>query len=863
MLTAIRLLFISIFIFFIGLFFTLSSGISIEKFSFASINVSKLYIKLDKKLIVQIDEITLPATSSTQNSTNDVKKHIHYIPTLLTIFQKIDIESLKIKNNEFTITIDESIFYIDNKFINIAAKPVLDNAVVTLHLYSLYLKDYNLIFDGLLRANLDTEDMLFSGNMLYKNIEMNLNAQTNDDVIDFVIKSNKTFQNLHFIKDFIRLHPSIEEWMYDNVTGTMNLEFLQGQLHRDSFIPILSSLDGKALIEDANITFHPAVASVKTPLLSVTFKNDNLYFDLEKPMFKDIDIQGSQVVIHALSGEEEPSNIIIDLKTQHYLSQDILDILLAYDIALPIIQKGGSTQSQLAIQIYFKEYSLHTKGLFTTKDASFSLNGFDFFAHNATVELNDSIVSIKDSHVRIDELLEAQLNLDIDTHTQTAQGKTTIKDLTIQSQKTPLIYINTIDSDISIDYTRFTKITFPQLFTQISVLKDFTNIDIGNLTFVHPFSQLLQDLNIKQGSLNLNLHDKNTIDFRATLQNLDFPLQYKDGSKLNNLSLYGQVNHNKLLINSLDEKIKIRVENDQNFLTLHDFDIVNKSDTLLKNDSIETQIEIKGINSNVILNEKQKLLADSYTLHLKKEGLDLSLQHKGGELNFTKDLKEQISFNAHNMNDTFMNDLLGIENFFQDGNFTVVAQGTSKLINGNVVVINSKIKELALLNNLITFINTTPAIINPLLAIPTIFGMASNKGFNLAGYRIIEGSLDFTYDLKDDFFYINQLQTTGNMADFKATGAIDLAQRTIDSDVMIIFLKDYSKIIDYIPVVNYLFLGDEKNISTSVQIHGSLDDPQIQTNLTQDAAGASMNFIKRIFNLPAKGIELLTPSKND
>lgn len=97
-------------------------------------------------------------------------------------------------------------------------------------------------------------------------------------------------------------------------------------------------------------------------------------------------------------------------------------------------------------------------------------------------------------------------------------------------------------------------------------------------------------------------------------------MQYKDGSKLNNLSLYGQVNHNKLLINSLDEKIKIRVENDQNFLTLHDYDIVNKSDTLLKNDSMETQIEIKGINSNVILNEKQKLLADSYTLHLKKKG---------------------------------------------------------------------------------------------------------------------------------------------------------------------------------------------------------------------------------------------------
>jgi hypothetical protein len=820
-----------------------------------------LYIKLDKKLIVQIDEIRLPATSKTQNSTNDIKKHIHYIPTLLTIFQKIDIESLKIKNNEFTITVDESIFYIDNKFINIAAKPVLEGKMVTLNLYSLFLKDYNLLFDGVLKANLETNDMLFSGNIFYQELEMNLNAQTNEELIDFVIKSNKPFQNLHFIKDFVRLHPSIEEWMYDNVTGNMSLEFLQGQLDNETYMPILSSLDGKALIEDANITFHQAVEPVKTPLLSVTFKNDNLYFDLEKPLFKEIDIQGSQVVIHALSGEEEPSNIVIELKTQHRLSQDILDILKAYEITLPIIQLDGSTQSQLAIQIFFKEYSLHTKGLFTAQNSSFSLNGFDFFAHNAKVELDDSHVIISDSNVRVDELLEANLNLNIDTKTHTAQGKAAIKNLDIQSQKSKLIHINSIDTDILLDYTRFTQITFPQLFTQISVLKDFTNIDIGNLTFVHQYSPILQELNIQEGTLNLNLHDKQNIDFRATLRNLDFPIQYQDGSKLNNLSVLGQLNNDKLLINSLDEKIKIRVENNKNFLTLHDFDILNETKILNEKDTANAHIEITGINSNIILNEKQKLLADTYTLLLNQEGLDLKIQHKGGKLHFLKNSDAQINFNSDDINDEFMNNLLGIQGFFKEGKFDLAAQGTSELLKGSVIITNSKIKELALLNNLITFINTTPAIINPLLAIPTLFGMANNKGFNLAGYRIVEGSLDFTYNIKDDFFYIEQLQTVGNMADFKATGIIDLNKKTIDSDVIIIFLKDYSKIIDYVPVVNYLFLGDEKNISTAVKIYGNLDDPQIQTNLTQDAAGASMNFIKRIFNLPAKGIELLTPSK--
>ncbi len=818
-----------------------------------------MYIKLDKKLIVQIDEITLPATSSTQNSTNDIKKHIQYIPILLTIFEKIDIESLKIKNNEFTITIDQSIFYVDNKFINIAAKPVVAENTVTLNLYSLLLKDYHAFLDGTLKANLDNDNILFSGNVLYKDQELTLNAQGHEEVIDFVLKSNKEFQNIHFVKDFINLHHTIEEWMYDNVTGTMSLEYLQGQLNRNTYMPILESLDGKATIKDAKITFHKDVDTVNTPLLNVSFKNDNLYFDLEKPMYKDISIEGSNVVIHALSGKEEPSNIVINLKTQHHLNQDILDILKAYHITLPIIQLDGSTQSQLAIQVYFKEHKLITKGLFEAKNSNFSLNGFKFLAQNALVELDNTHVRIIDSNVHVKNLFDAKLNLDIDTTTHLAKGKAEVKNFSIQNKTSNLIHIDAINTDVLIDYTRFTQIALPQLFTKISVLKDFTNINIQNLNFVHTYSQLLQELKIQEGTLDINLHNVNNIDFRANLRNLDFPLQDKNGLKVDKIDIQGQIINDKISVNSIDEKIKIRIENNKNHIQLQNIDIVNKENTLLKEES-KTALDIKGVNSSIVLNEKQKLLADNYTLSLNKGNMNLQLAQKGGKLTYKKSSKNAISFQTKDMSDEFMNNLLGIENFFTDGSFDLTATGTTQLLKGNATIQNSKIKQLALLNNLITFVNTTPAIINPLLAIPTIFGMANNKGFNLSGYRIVEGDLDFTYSLENEIFYINGLNTTGNMADFKANGIIDLNKKEIDSDVVIIFLKDYTKIIDYVPVINYLFLGDDKNISTQVKIFGSLDNPEIQTNLTQEAAGASLNFVKRIFNLPSKGIELLTPS---
>ena len=859
MFSTIRLIFIAAFILFVGLFFILSSGINVEKFSFASINVSKLYIKLDKKLIVQIEEIELPATSQSQNSVNDFKKHIQYVPTLLTIFQKIDIESLKIKNNEFTITIDEEIFYIDNKFINLSAKPLIQNDIVTLNLYSLFLKDYNLLFDGLLKVNLQSDDVLFSGKVLYEDLDISLNAQTNDDVIDFVLKSNHEFPNIHFIKDFITLDETIEEWMYQNVTGVMNLEYLQGQLDRKTFLPIVSSLDGVATIKDADITFNKAVQNVKTKAITVAFKNDNLYFDLENPMYNNISINGSNVVIHALSKEEEASNIVITLKTKNRLNKDVLTILKAYEIDLPLVQQSGTTNAELAIQIYFKNDEMITKGVFETKDSRFSLNGFEFTAKKALVELDNSTVSIKNSNVFVDNLLTANLNLTIDTNTNLASGNAKVNNLFVKTDAVSLIDMNNITTDVLIDYNTFTKINLPHLFTEISLLKDFTRIELSNLAFLYDKSKLLQDLKIEEGSLSLYLKDKENIDFKGTLTKFDFPIVQKDGNKLQTLTLKGEVKNGNVVVGSSDEKIKVEITDNKNHLFLKDYDILKENNTLLQDNS-STNLEIIGINSTVLLNDKQKLLADNYVLLLKNNTMNLKLSHKDGTFNYAQDAKKSINLTATAVSDIFMNQLMGNENFFDEGSFNLTAKGNNQLLEGRVDVTNAKINNLALINNLVTFVNTTPALINPLLAIPTLFGMAKNSGFNLTGYKIVEGHLDFTYDTKNELFYMKHLETIGNMTDFKVTGLINLEQKNIDADVTLIFLKDYSSIIDYVPVFNYLLLGDEKNISTQLRIVGNLDNPDIQTNFTQDAAGAPVNFIKRIFNLPAKGIELLTPS---
>lgn len=52
-----------------------------------------------------------------------------------------------------------------------------------------------------------------------------------------------------------------------------------------------------------------------------------------------------------------------------------------------------------------------------------------------------------------------------------------------------------------------------------------------------------------------------------------------------------------------------------------------------------------------------------------------------------------------------------------------------------------------------------------------------------------------------------------------------------------------------------MFLGDDKKVSTKVEINGSLDDPKYSTEIIKDSAIIPIDIIRRIINLPNKAIK--------
>ena len=967
MFDSVKFLLVFLFLITISFISFLYSGIKIDSFSFLNFSVSQFYIKMDKKLILNIENIEYSSKKSeSKSSFENIKKDIELLPTVLKLFQSIEVKKLKIGEEEFKIVLNEKELYLDNKFVNLSSKIDTSSNSISFDLHSLYLKDIKLKFDGKIKIDYFNEKLNYFGNFYYEDIKSSLNLEMNKEIAKFYLVS-EPFENLKFLKNFLDLPLVAEEWMYDNVEGKMKLQEFYGEYDLKNNQIIEKSLIGKATIDQAKIRFHKDVDVINTQSLNVTFKNDNLHFDLINPIFKEKNIEGSFVTIHnltsSLNGEVE-----VNIKTNDKLDRDILDILKAYNINLPIIQKNGTTNASLTLLFpYDLQKDMSTKGEFLINDAEVSIGNFSFKTKNATVNLDGTKIYIKDSDFKYQEMIDAVVNLELDTKTLKSSGEAFIKNLQIKKDNNEkIVEIKDKKTLLEMDFNKNTIIDLKDLETKIEV-QDNILININNLAKIYPYSKLLKEISAKNGNLNLEIKNEKEIKFNASLKGLNFPLE-KNGMKIENLDIIGNIEDKNVYISSIDEDIKLQIKDDVN-LTLKNLslniDIKNNKDSLkkdvnisfincdlildgtiyqlknanviiknqevnfdavvknldlplkkngkeikelslvgiqkdnntkistknkdlileLKNETLYLQLDgydvfyknkineegednsyknvnIIGKNSNIIIDEKYKLLANNYEIRVREDEKYINLKYKDNEFTLKQSKDKKIDIYTSELSDEFVNAIFD-KNIFKDGKLIFLANGSLDKLNGKIIIENSNIEDLAILNNLLVFIHTSPALINPLLAIPSVVGMATNSGFNLTAYKIINGIVEFEYTQKESLLEIKKLVTIGNGIDFEGKGRIDLNNMTINSEIKLIFLKDYSKIVGAIPVVNYVLLGDSNRVETQVNLFGDLSNPSISTNLTKETFSIPMNITKRIFSTPSMIFDFLSGKKSE
>ncbi|MGB5791883.1 AsmA-like C-terminal domain-containing protein [Poseidonibacter sp.] len=380
----------------------------------------------------------------------------------------------------------------------------------------------------------------------------------------------------------------------------------------------------------------------------------------------------------------------------------------------------------------------------------------------------------------------------------------------------------------------------------------------------------IPNMNIEVSDVNLTIDDKNyfiknasldilnqDISFVGKLENLDIPISL-NAKKVDKLELKALITKDSTNISTIDEKIKIVFKEKELSLDIKDYDLLFNTKEEKTNDF--ENININGKNSNIIVNEKFKFLANDFNIRVRNDSKYLHLTHNKTDITFKETKDKKIDIFANDISDVFINALFD-KNILKGGNLMFVGQGTLEDLKGKIIIENSKVEDLAILNNLLLFIHTSPGLINPLLAIPSVVGLASNKGFNLTGYKVVDGIIELNYLIQKDLIHINKLVTVGNGIDFDGKGQIDLNTNSIDSQIKLIFFKNYSNLVGFIPVVNYVLLGKDNRVETLVNIFGPLENPKIKTNLTKDAFSIPLNIAKRILTSPSEFIKFIKNEK--
>jgi hypothetical protein len=924
---------------------------------------------LDKKLIVDVENIEYKSKKSkVKNSLDDIRNDLGLLPDILKFFQIIHVDRLKIDDNEFTISLNDKLVYLDSKFINLASKIDFSSNQVILNLYSLYLKDLDVMFNGKVKIDYFKERLSHVGEFYHKDIVGDIRFGADTKKANFFVNSEK-FKSLKFLKSYFRLSPEAESWMYDNVIGDLQLKEFYGSIDLINYKLLEESLSGMAVIESPKIKFQKDIEPVNAKRVNVLFKKGNLYFDLIEPTFKDKSLHGSKVYINNLVSENHGEvNVVIKSKTK--LDEDILEILESYDISLPLIQKTGITHGQVHLIIpYLLSEKMTTKGLFIIEDADLLLKNFEFHTQKAEVELFDTLVNIRDSSISHKDMIDAKLNLEINTKALSAKGDSMINSFLIESKEKEIVHIKDLNTNLEVDFSENVLINLLDLNTKINIEENI-RVDVEELHKIHPYSELLQELSVKDGTLHLDIENESKISFKTDVKGLNFPI-YKDDILVDSLSVNGHINGDDINLVTTDNKIKYRIFNNEHFLDIEDYmvfintkndtkkdipilnvkvknidlkvdediyhiasgetkiepkklsflanverldiplskkgkDITsleisgiiddqgialrNNDDSLKlniqkdnynifisgfdikyeigennkddKDDKDSKKIDLNALNSNIIINDEFIIPAHKYELRLRNKSKYFNLKHNKTEITYKEQEDGKIDLYGHDIVGSFINTIFKKE-ILSGGNILLTAKGKDDKINGKLLLTDVKVKDLAIINNLLLFINSSPALINPLLVVPRLVGAVSNDGFNLSGYHINEGTVQFNLDMESNILDITKLITIGNGIDFDGKGKVNLNDKSIDSKLKLIFLKDYSSIVGVIPVVNYVVLGKNKRVETEANIFGPLSNPKIKTKLTKEAFSIPVNIVKRIFSSPIEFINYLKDLDND
>lgn len=827
-------------------FIAIKHGINIDEFSHEKFSFKGLYIKLDKKLILKAENIEIFDSNDTKNnkkgySAVELDKIINNFKYIREYFKEIDLKSVKIAKNEISAKYKDDIFFINTPFLKVDTNLNKKGNEFLIAIDELSFKDANITLAGNGKANLIDDSYSFDGFFVGYGIAGKLDFTLKNSLIKYEV-SNAAATSLEdltlWLMQIGQLDEEVSKWIYGNVVALeYEVESLKGEFDIKTLNYHPDKFKGVAKANYVWVNFHKNSPPAIADSVDIKFKDKKLYFDLINPVFESKDLNGTKVSLEGFM--DKHTKVYIDLKTNSLLDNEILNVAKNFGVELPLLQKSGKLNSNLLVTLDIKKDTTDISGNFNLQDSNIEISGASFYSKSADIKIDNSKITINNANLNFNKIFNANnINGTIDTKTNKGNFTTNFSHIKLSD-----IYDRkNLNSKVILDFSgKNTIIDVKELGVKLNLAKNQSTINLPNISEIAPYSNLLNNLGIKSG--NVLVTTKDFKNFIVTTENVNFDMPFLvNEAPYSNDSFTINISPTVVSGKSLSGKLNFVVKNEVVDIDINGIDLVLSFKENSKTSEFP-KVNFRGKNSDIIFKDIGKSLnLSSYSGNLNKKDIDFSAKMiPQGDLLFKTD-KNIVVLNGTNLIGESVNNFLG-RNSFSGGDLTIKAVGDNlDNFNAEILMQNTYLTDFIVYQRMLTFLNTIPS-------------LASFKtpDFNEKGFTVKDGKIYFSR--KGNNIHIQGMNFLGTSADIAGIGDIDLKTGALDIDLEVMYLKDASSLLENIPIINQIFLGSDRTLSTIIEIRGTTKNPVYSNKVAKDILMSPFNLIKNILELPASIFE--------
>ena len=301
----------------------LKYGIKIDALDLGGVNLQRLYIKLDKKLIVKAQKIKLPRPSAASNEKNSGEYLLGLSKKALWIdrlFSEIELKSVQLGDSEYKILFKDNVFFVDspNFAVDLEFASQTSENTDEIIIKGLEFKDFNVSIKGAGSANFKARKYAFKGEISSYELTGGVEVEMLKERVIYKAKNVRAGSLKNFMDALARkteLDSEIKNWIYGYIIAQdYEISELNGKVDLAKSEFFLNDLNASGSAKNLKVKFHPKLPAADVESANIELKEGNLSFELVKPSYKGKTLEGSNLTIYEMFGER--AGLTLNLKSK-------------------------------------------------------------------------------------------------------------------------------------------------------------------------------------------------------------------------------------------------------------------------------------------------------------------------------------------------------------------------------------------------------------------------------------------------------------------------------------------------------------------------------------------------------------------